>query len=318
MAQNKEQYRKLCTEKSIPLFMQAWWLDAVCIEKFDWDVLFYKKNENILGVLPYCFCKKYGFKIIEQPNRTQYNGVWIDYPQEQKLHKRYSFEKKVMDNLIAQLENLKISFYSQNFHHSFTNWQPFYWKGFKQTTRYTYRITDLSDLEKVFNAFSAAKQRHIKKENADLVVDFSVSAEEFYDFHKKCLETKNAKMEYSQKLFYSIYNEAIKCKQGKIIALKNAKKIHSAIFVVWDKNSAYALNYAINPALKNDGASTKMFWEAIKYVADKTQAFDFEGSMIESVAQSYLQFGGEQTPYFRIEKSYSKLLLGLKFLKNIF
>jgi len=225
-----------------------------------------------------------------------------------------------MDNLIDQLESLKISYYSQNFHSSFTNWQPFYWRGFKQTTRYTYQIKDLSNLEAVFNNFSSAKQRHIKKENGDLTVDFSLSAEAFYEFHKQCLQQKNAKIEYSQKLFLSIYNESIKRGQGKIISLRDKNNnIQSSIFVVWDKHTAYASSYAFNPQFKSDGASTKMFWEAIKFVSDKTHIFDFEGSMMEGVAQSYQQFATEQTPFFNISKSYSKLFSLLQYLsKKVF
>jgi len=325
MQHNKERYRKLCEEKNLPLFMQAWWLDAVCPpEGIEWEALLCEElklgensNGKIIGAMPYCIVKKFGFKCIMTPRGAQYNGVWIDYPEEMKLHKRYSFEKRVMDNLIDQLEALKILYYSQNFHPSFTNWQPFYWRWFKQTTRYTYQIKDLSNLEAVFNDFSSAKQRHIKKENGDLTVDFSLSAEAFYEFHKQCLQQKNAKIEYSQKLFLSIYNESVKRGQGKIITLRDKNNdIQSSIFVVWDKHAAYASVYAYNPQFKSDGFSTKMFWEAIKFVSDKTRIFDFEGSMIEGVAQSYQQFATEQTPFFNISKSYSKLFSFLQFLSK--
>ena len=315
---NKEKYSQFCaTQPQIPLFMQAWWLDAVCVEGKNWDVLLCEENGKIIAAMPYLLIKKYGFKIVTQPQLTQYNGIWIDYPEEINLYKRYSFEKKVMDNLIEQLENLKCSFYTQNFHFSFTNWQPFYWRGFRQSTRYTYQIKDLSDLEKCFDNFSYAKQKHIKKENDDLKIDFSLSANEFYDFHKECLKQKNAAIEYSQKLFLSIYNESIRRKQGKIIALKDKNKnLHSALFFVWDKNAAYALISAINPQFKSDGASTKMFWEAVKFVSNKTKVFDFEGSMIKGVAQSFQQFGAEQVPYFNISKSNSKILDALRLIKN--
>ena len=310
MHDNKERYRKLCEEKNIPLFMQAWWFDAVClpVDK-QWDILLYEEKGEILGAMPYHIIKKYGFKIIMQPRGAQYNGIWIDYPKDIKLDKRYSFEKRVMNNLIDQLENLNLSYYSQNFHCSFSNWMPFYWRNFQQTTRYTYRINDLCDLEKCFENFSYAKQRHIKKRNDDLTIDFSLSANEFYEFHKQCLQQKNAKIEYSQELFLSMYNEAVKRGQGKIITLKDKdNNLYSSLFTVWDKNSAYACIYSTNPQFKSDGTSTKMFWEVIKFVSDKTKMFDFEGSMIESVAQSYQQFGTEQIPYFNITKSYSHIL----------
>jgi len=324
MLQNKERYRELCEEKNIPLFMQAWWFDAVCTpENKEWDVLLCEElkigtgqNDKIVGAIPYHTIKKWGFKIIVQPRGAQCNGVWIDYPEEMKLHKRYSLEKKVMDNLIDQLESINVSYFSQNFHHSFTNWLPFYWRGFRQTTRYTYQIKDLSDLDKCFENFSYAKQKHIKKENDDLQIDFSLSADEFYNFHKETLKQKNTEIEYSYELFSSIYNEVIGRNQGKIIALKDKNNnLHAALFFAWDKNTAYAMISAINPQFKSGGASTKIFWEAIKFVSDKTKVFDFEGSMIEGVAQSFQQFGAEQVPYFNISKSYSSifdLLLKLK------
>jgi hypothetical protein len=318
MQYNKERYRKLCEEKNLPLFMQAWWFDAVCKpEGKEWNVFLAEEKGEITGAMPYSITKKFGFKFIVTPRGAQYNGIWINYPGEMKLHKRYSFEKQVIDNLIDQLETLKISYYSQNFHPSFTNWQPFYWRGFKQTTRYTYPITDLSNLETVFNDFSSAKQRHIKKENTDLTVDFSLSVDEFYDFHQQCLQQKKAKIEYSRNLILSVYNESVKRGQGKIITLKDKNNnILSSIFVVWDKNAAYASVYAFNPQSNSDGASTKMFWEAIKFVANKTKAFDFEGSMIEGVAQSYQQFATKQVPYFNISNTYSKLFSILKFLSK--
>ncbi|MEA4985376.1 hypothetical protein SDC9_38661 [bioreactor metagenome] len=316
MLSNKERYRLLCEERDdIPLFMQAWWMDAACGEK-KWDVFLYEENgEKIIASFVYHFVEKLGFKLILNPQLTQVSGLWIDYPQNQKLHKRYSFEKKIIDNFIAHLESLKVDFYSQNFHYSFKNWQPFYWKGFKQTTYYTYQIRDLSNLECIFQSFSTAKQKHIKKEN-NLQLDFSFTAESFYNFHKKCLLQKNEKITYSQKLFLSIYNEAVKRDKGKIFAIKDKNELHAALFVVWDTNSAYALISAISPQFKNDGSSTKIFWEAIKFITDKTKIFDFEGSMIEGVAQSFQQFGTEQIPYFNIEKSYSRIFSILKAIKK--
>ncbi len=120
MLSNKERYRLLCEERDdIPLFMQAWWMDAACGEK-KWDVFLYEENgEKIIASFVYHFVEKLGFKLILNPQLTQVSGLWIDYPQNQKLHKRYSFEKKIIDNFIAHLESLKVDFYSQNFHYSF-------------------------------------------------------------------------------------------------------------------------------------------------------------------------------------------------------
>jgi hypothetical protein len=316
---NKERYRIFCEEKPVPLFMQAWWLDAVCVEEKTWDILLYEENGKILAVMPYHLLKKWGLKIILNPQLTQYNGVWFDYTDNCKLHKRYSLEKKVMDNLIDQLEALKPSFYSQSFHHSVTNWQPFYWKKFSQTTRYTYILKNIADTDAVFSNIHPRYRKKLRKSERELTIDFNFSPEKFYNFHKDYRNEKNDRIFYSKQLFLSIFHAATKREQGKIIAIRDKNNnLLSAIFFVWDKNYASCL-LTVRKIIDGSNASIFMIWEAIKYLKNKTKAFDFEGSMIEGVANINKQFGAEQVPYFTISKHYSsifKFLLKLKGTSN--
>ncbi len=306
---NKERYRKLCEEKNIPLFMQAWWLDTVCTpEDKQWDVLLCEENGEIIGAMPYHIIKKWGFKIILQAPFAQYSGIWIDYPEDCKLHKRYSLEKRVMDNLIDQLETLNILYYSQNFHYSFTNWQPFYWRGFQQTTRYTYILKNIADIDMIFNNISPRYRKNLRKCEKELTVDFNLSAEEFYDLHKSSLAEKNDRIAYSKQLFLSIYQATIKTEQSKIIAVRDKNNnLLSAVFFVWDTNSGYNLITARTKIAKSNDALIYMIWQTIKYLNGKTKDYDFEGSMIEGVATKNQRFGAKQVPYFKISKSYSKL-----------
>lgn len=68
-----------------------------------------------------------------------------------KYANRLSEEKQLMTELTEQLPRFDL--FRQNFHYSITNWLPFYCKGFQQTTRYTYRLSDLSDLDAVWAGF---------------------------------------------------------------------------------------------------------------------------------------------------------------------
>jgi hypothetical protein len=314
---NKEKYRQLCQEQPIPLFMQAWWMDAVCSEGKHWDVLLYKKKEKILGALPFHLIKKLGYKIIVQPVHAQYNGVWINYPTNINEDKKESLEKEVMDNLIDQIERTGIHYFNQNFHHSITNWHPFYWKGFKQTTYYTYQIKDISNVDEVYNSFSHAKKKQIKKASKNFIIDFSMDLEEFHKLHTQYLLQDGKKIWYSKTLFKSIYQASVSRDQGTIIRIRDENNnMHAALFLVWDKQTAYNLISVINPEYKSSGASTRIVWEAIKILSNKTTIFDFEGSMIKGVARSFQQFGTEQVPYFNIEKSYSKTLALLLKIKK--
>lgn len=303
---DKEQYRELCKEeKSIPLFCQDWWMDAVCLN--DWDVLLVKEKDQIIGALPYHLRTKLGFKCIIQPQLTQHNGVWIRSQRSIAEYARLSYEKRVFNELINQLEALHLSFYQQCFHYSMTNWLPFYWRGYQQTTRYTYLISGIGNPQKVFNNFSSAKQRQIRKCESKLHLCLEMSADEFYSFHKQSLQEKGEEISYSFELFQRLYKACKKRDAGQLFAIKDDNEtIHSCLFTVWSQTSAYALLYSISPEYASSGASTLVIWEAIKHLSGKTKNFDFEGSMIEGVENSYRQLGTTQKGYFEIKKHYSK------------
>ena len=75
---NKELYRELCLHTSnLPIFMQDWWMDAVCAGK-QWDVLLsYDSNGNIQAAMPYLIRKKAWMKYIVMPQQTQIGGMWL-------------------------------------------------------------------------------------------------------------------------------------------------------------------------------------------------------------------------------------------------
>ncbi|WP_321425239.1 GNAT family N-acetyltransferase [uncultured Bacteroides sp.] len=303
----KEQYRELCKEENtIPLFCQDWWMDAVCFD--EWDVLLTDEKGEIVGALPYHLRKKLGFCCVLQPQLTQYNGIWIKRKPAATDNERLSFEKKIFNELIEQLENLRLSFYQQCFHLSITNWLPFYWRGYRQTTRYTYVISSIGNPEKVFSRFSPAKQRQIRKCEDKLHLSLDMRPDEFYSHHKQSLKERGEEISYSYELFQRIYKATQNKNAGQLFAIKDDEgEIHACLFVVWDKASAYTLLYSIPQKHASSGASTLVIWEAIKFLVNKTRSFDFEGSMVEGIENSYRQFATTQKPYFLIEKYYSRL-----------
>ncbi|MCJ8172284.1 hypothetical protein [Clostridium botulinum] len=302
---DKLKYRELCKkERTIPIFSKDWWMDAVC-GKNNWDVIIIEKSGIIVGSLPYYIKKISEFKIISQPMLTQTNGIWIKYPPNQQYYKKLFYEKKIMNEIIYKLKQLKINYFEQGFHYSIINWLPFYWNDFKQTTRYTYVIESLADLEKVFSGFSNAKIKNIKKAEKIVDINYDLSSEEFYDLHKKILQEKNDRISYPYELFKKIYDECYNHKSGKCIYAEDKNgNIHAAIFIIWDEISAYYLISAIDSSFANSGSSSLLIKSAIQYVFDKTQKFDFEGSMIESVENSFRQFNTVQKPYFFITKKF--------------
>lgn len=308
----KLKYNQLCEiEPTIPIFSTAWWMDAVCGEE-NWDVFLVEKSGQIIASMPYYIKKdKWGLKKITMPNLlTQFNGIWIKYPEKQKYSSKLSYEKKIIYSIIEQLELLNIAAFMQRFHYSFTNWLPFFWKGFKQTTRYTYAIDDLNDLDLVFSYFDKSKRKNIKRAEKHLTVKYDLPAKDFYENHKITLRKQGAKIAYNFDVFKRIYDASYEHNSGKTIYCVDDKfNLHSAIFVVWDKNSAYDLISTIDPDFRQSGSSSLLIREIIKYVSCKTIKFDFEGSMIEDIERSFRRFGAIQKQYFSISKNYSPILM---------
>ncbi|MCE5286205.1 MAG: GNAT family N-acetyltransferase [Pelosinus sp.] len=313
--ETKERYRQLCSiEPTIPVFSKDWWLDAVCGEN-NWDVVVYEQNNKIVASLPYYKKQKFGIKYCTMPLLTQTMGVWFMQNRNQTYYKKLSYEKKVIDKLLDKLPPLDM-FY-QNAHYSLTNWLPFYWRGFKQTTRYTYVIEDLTDADAVFSNFTREKKAKIKKAGAFIKVYQDDDIARFYKLNKLVFNRKKLAIPYSLE-FLRRLDQACTLHNSRMIILGEDQdmQLHAAIYLVWDEMSAYLLMSGIDSALKASNAQSLLIWEAIKLLAGQNKKFDFEGSMIEEVEEFFKSFGAVQKPYFNLYKDNKKCVL-LKTIRSI-
>ena len=105
---------------------------------------------------------------------------------------------------------------------------------------------------------------------------------------------------------------------GRTIAAYDENgNLHAALFVIWDKISAYDLISTIDPEYRTFGAASLLIKEIITYTSTLTSKFDFEGSMIEPVERSFRQFGAKQKSYFNVSKFNSKLLSSIICLRKL-
>jgi hypothetical protein len=314
---NRDRYTAFCKEENnLPVFYQPWWLDIVCAGG-KWDAILFERNHEILGVFPYFLKRKFGiFKVITMPPYTPFLGPYMKFPENLKSFERIGYEKEVLSSFIKELP--EFDKFIQFFNYDFSNWLPFYWQNFKQTTYYSYVIENISDAEKVISHFHPNKQQEIRKAAKTVEIKFDLSPEEFYCFHKESLEKTNQKISYSLNLFKSIFDIASENNSGRIIYATDNEKIYSALFLVWDKNSAYSLITANDPDLKKSGTLSLLIYKAIIFLSNKTQMYDFEGSMNENIEFSYRQFGGVQKQYFYITKTNSIILKSFEYLNYFF
>ena len=304
---NIEKYRNLCTyEPSIPIFSKDWWLDAVCGED-NWDVILVEKGGQIIASFPFYFIRRPFFRAIKMPILTQKLGPFIKYPKSQCKSEKLGYEKKIMYEIIEELP--EFDYFLQNFDYSIMNWLPFYWKGFNQTTRYTYVIEDIKYFDEVFKKFDYSKKKNIKRAEKMVEVGFDLSVEDFYENHKMTLLKQGKNINYSVEILKKVYESGYRNNCAKTIyAIDEDGNLHSALFVIWDDISAYNLISTIDPDFRNSGSASLLIRDIIKYVGRFTKRFDFEGSMIEGVENSFRKFGAIQKPYFQITKDNTKFI----------
>ena len=304
---NKEIFKEWCADHpEIPLFLQYDWMEIVAKPE-QWDVAVIFSGNEVQAFMPYFKKRKLQFDIITIPPLTPYMGPWLHYPEGQKESTRLSFEKKMMEQLIAQLP--KTDKFIQYFHPEVTNWLPFFWNGFEQSTRYTYIIDDLSNSDKLYDNLQGNIRREIAKAQKSLTISECDEVETLHSLKTKDFESKGQDVNYSGAYFNRVY-EKLKAKDAckAWVASDSTGKAVASLLLVWDDDSAYYLAGAADPDKKNSGAMSLLMWTAILFSSSVTNAFNFEGSMIEPVERFFRSFGAKQTPYFEIRKTDSKLL----------
>lgn len=278
------------------IFQQPWWLDALSPNQ--WSEVVVKKDKEVIARLPYVIKKKYGLTVITQPPLTQTLGPWLK-SSEAKYIKQLAEQKELMNSLIESLP--KFDYFLANFHYSIENWLPFYWRNFSQTTRYTYVLENLHDLDEIWKNFRHNVRKNILKSEKELVVKTDLDIAKFIEINSLTFQRQGKKLPYSTELVHRLDEACLKNNARQIFYAEDALgRIHAAIYIIWDSNSAYYLMAGRNPEFATSEASSLLIWSAIKFAAKVTKKFDFEGSMIEPIENFIRSFGGRQVPYLRV------------------
>lgn len=310
---NKEKrlkYNAFCEKAELPVFVRDWYMDDACRDGI-WDVIFEEEKGEVIAVWPYFLKRKYGFVYMAMPPFVRYLGPFL-LPEYNSL--------KDQHRIFASLESRlpKVHSFNQSFDPSVTNWLPFYWKGYKQNTRYTYRL-NIENLETVFQNFEKDIRKKIRKASKQLHITEEGTIDQFYEVHKMTFDRQNIPIRYS-KDFFSQHAEALtnntECKW--FFAKDEQEQIHAVSCLVKDGEMAYYHLSGGNPDLRNSGAGILLMWHIIQYAKAKwdVNVFDFEGSMIKGVEQIWHRAGACQVPYFNIQKTNSKLFRILEMIKG--
>ncbi|MBK9731379.1 MAG: GNAT family N-acetyltransferase [Chitinophagaceae bacterium] len=288
----------------LPLFHQPFWLDAVAPGA--WDVVLIEQEGKLVASAPFVWKKSLLGTEIIMPKLTQFLGPNMVMQQgnyRERLEKEMQLHEQILKRFSAHDSFL------QRWHFSYQNWLPYYWAGYHQTTRYTYVLDDISDLEILRKQFSDKVKREIKKAENNFIVQRSDDVSGFYEMLALNFKGKGMNIPFDAPLLQRIYKACKKNNAGDIWLSKDAKgKIAGGILVAWDKQSAYYIIGGKNDAFGNAGVMSHLFWKCFNDLNGIVKQFDFEGSMLKGVENYFRSFGAEQKGYFEISKINSAML----------
>jgi hypothetical protein len=248
------------------------------------------------------------FTHIGMPPLTQKLGPYIVYDtNEMSENKKINYEHDIYNEIIDALP--KSDSFTINFDWKYKNWLPFYWRGFRQTTRYTYILNNIKDYTYIKNNYATYKQQKIKKTQNILILKTDLSKEIFYSYFMDVIHDRCEDVGFSENVFNRLYDTIYAHQAGKTFYCTDAKNnTHAINLTVWDKESAYYLIAMRKKEYNTSGGTEFLVDKTIKYVSPLVDRFDFEGSMIKGVEASYRYYGAHQTEYYQISKCNNPIL----------
>lgn len=287
----------------LPVFFQTWFLDAVC-EGGEWQVILAKKGERIIGGWPIFLKRKFGFRHVAMPRLGRLFGPYL-LPE---IRQSASQEMAALTDLVGQLPPDLVAF-EQDFHYQNQNWLPFFWQNFRQTTRYSFQLSPLDDLDFLWKNIAADYRNHKIGKAAKLVsLRLDLPLEEFWRIQKLSFSRQNEEVPLDFSTLQKLHEAAVLNQSGQLFfAVDSAENIHSAAFLIWDKSTSYLLMAGDDPQFRQHGAGIWLVWEMVKFSRNSlnVNTFDFLGSMNPNIERVRRQFGATARPYFRIQKEWS-------------
>lgn len=281
------------------IFEKEWWLDSVAGGNWEY-ITIEKKNGDIMASFPIYKTKHLGWKTLKVPPLTQTLGIYIEETGA-KLTKTLEREKKIINQII---NNLPLG-YQYDFYLDINNSYvlPFVWAGFKVEPMFSYRIEDLTDLDKVWAGFKENIKTDIRKAERKVKVIEENNIELLIAMQKKTFERQGRKFPLDENIIRNIDSASDKHNSRLFLcAIDNEGNIHAATYFVFDENRCYYLMSGGDPKYRNSGATSLLVWEGIKRASERVKIFDFEGSMIEDIERFIRGFGAAPHTYYHVKK----------------
>lgn len=296
MMDSRQRYAIFCAQvPDLPVFMEPWYLDALAP---GWQVVLLERGGMDVAAWPYYPKKKGPFRYVTMPLLVRMMGP-VFHPDFDNDRQRYKLIPALWEQIPRQL------IFRQDTPYSLTNWLPLYWLGFRQWTRYSYRIDlSLGKEQMRENMTAEYRQRKIPKAQELVTVDVNGDLQAFHAVHEMTYRRQNMANPVPWSVLARL-DEAARNEDRRTILLardRQTGQVHAGLYLVRDTHTVYLLMAGTDPELRSSGAFVLLIWEALVWAGQTPglRYFDFMGSMIEPVERVRRDFGASQISFFRV------------------
>ncbi|MDA8326971.1 MAG: GNAT family N-acetyltransferase [Nitrospiraceae bacterium] len=223
--------------------------------------------------------------------------------------------KKTLTAMAQLLDQIPYSIISLSLDKKIADMQPFIWKKFKVSPRFTYVLDLDNSIDDIWKGMTNERRKNIKKSIKDgFAVQKTVDFNKLRPLAVKTFERQGEKKNshYIDRILHEY------ARTGNCFAFLTTRDGSPAAFTfcIYDSNTAF---YLLGGHIDNchHGAGTLALWESIKYAKEMgLKNFDFEGSMLPNIERYIRGFGGRMVTYYRVSKAGLLLEMALKLYRR--
>ena len=282
-------------------FQEPWWLDATAPGQ--WDAVEVERGGQVQAYMPFVVREQHGARILGQPSLTQSLGPWVlntGAGYTKALSREMSLYKELIDKLPEH------DYFKQHFAPQVTNWLPFYWEGFDQSTRYTYTLDMRQGLETLHQGMDKRNRRQLRHAQESLTAETSEDLETLLRLNDKTFERQGMATPYSREYVFRLDEAAVTHARRWIILARDKRtgEAQAGIYMLAWGERMYSLFSGADPALRDQNGGIVARWKAIETAHESgVSILDFQGSMLKTVERRNRNYGAYQVPYFSIHRS---------------
>ena len=312
MSRDKEKYIAFAdVREDLRIYNKPFWLDAVCGPDH-WDAVVIEESGEIAAAVPYHKTRdRRGISYVLQPQLTQCFDIWTRPTAGMKQEKYLACQFRWIGEIVQKLLDIGADYYQMTFSSSLDNWAPFYWEGFHQQTRYTFLLRADQIMEDPFWGMNSTMKRSLRQASGSVSLEELQDLDLFYHLQSNALSRQGIANPFSKDLVERVYQACRDHDCAKMLAVKDGGEIRSAGLYVFDRNFVYELLLGSSQgrrsslpgsAQKSKNYKALMTCEMIRFAGETGRGFDFEGSMVRSIAEHNRRFGAVMVPYHQIWK----------------